>query len=124
MLPLHPWIMAGDFNAICELAEKQGGTGRLEPSALLLQDNINSLNLVDIKPINGQFTWNNRRSGEFCIAERLDLFLVFGYWIGGMWSSCFEILDWRGPDHWPIILYVESTWVLRKPSFRFQLMWL
>ena len=53
MLPFHPWILAGDFNAICELAKKQGGIGRLEPSALLLQDNINSLNLVDIKPING-----------------------------------------------------------------------
>jgi hypothetical protein len=59
MLPFHPWILAGDFNAICELAEKRGGHGRLEPSALLLQDNINFLNLVDIKPINGQFTWNN-----------------------------------------------------------------
>ena len=56
MFPFHPWILTGDFNAICELAKKRGGTRRLEPSALLLQDNINSLNLVDIKPINGQFT--------------------------------------------------------------------
>ena len=124
MLPFHPWILAGDFNAICEIAEKWGGHGRLEPSALLLQDNINFLNLVDIKPINGQFTWNNRRSGEFCIAERLDRFLVSCYWIGGLHSSCSEILDWRGSDHWPIKLSIASSRVLRKPSFRFQLMWL
>ena len=56
MLPFHPWILAGDFNAICELEEKRGATGRLEPSAVLLQDNINTLNLVDIKLSNGQFT--------------------------------------------------------------------
>ncbi|XP_059068347.1 uncharacterized protein LOC131858890 [Cryptomeria japonica] len=124
MLPFHPWIIAGDFNAICELAEKRGGIGRLVPSALLLQDNIKFLNLVDIKPNNGQFTWNNRQSGEFCIAERLDRFLVSCYWIGGMWSAASEILDWRGSDHWPIKLVLESTQIFQKPSFRFQLMWL
>ena len=56
MLPFHPWILARDFNAICELAEKRGGTRRLEPFALVLEDNINTLNLVDIKPSNGKFT--------------------------------------------------------------------
>ena len=25
MMPFYPWIMAGDFNAICELDEKSGG---------------------------------------------------------------------------------------------------
>jgi exonuclease III len=124
MMPFYPWIMAGDFNAICELDEKSGGIGRLEPSALLLRDNINSLNLVDIKPNNGRFTWNNRRVGESWIAERLDRFLVSCYWVGGMWSSCSEILDWRGSDHWPIKLTTISTQELRKPSFKFQLMWL
>ena len=56
MMPFHPWILVGDFNAICELAEKCGGTRRLEPFALLLRDKTNTLNLVDIKPNNGQFT--------------------------------------------------------------------
>lgn len=49
----HPWIIAGDFNAITELAEKLGGIARLEPSTLLFQENISALNLVDIKPSNG-----------------------------------------------------------------------
>ncbi|XP_059066210.1 uncharacterized protein LOC131857552 [Cryptomeria japonica] len=124
MAPFHPWIMAGDFNAICELAEKRGGSGRLEPSAFLLRDSINSLNLVDIKPSNGQFTWNNRRVGDYCIAERLDRFLVSCYWVGGMWSSRSEILDWKGSDHWPIKLVIDLTCAPRTPSFRFQLMWL
>ncbi|XP_059076969.1 uncharacterized protein LOC131876167 [Cryptomeria japonica] len=124
MAPFHPWIMAGDFNAICELAEKRGGSGRLEPSALLLRDSINSLNLIDIKPSKGQFTWNNHRVGDYCIVERLDRFLVSCYWVGGMWSSYSKILDWKGSDHWPIKLIIDSTCAPRTPSFRFQLMWL
>lgn len=83
MAPYLSWILAGDFNAISELAEKWGGIARLEAFALLLQDNIAALNLVDIKPTNGQFTWNNQRVGESCIAERLDHFLVSCFWVGG-----------------------------------------
>ena len=56
MLPFHPWILAGDFNVICELAEKRGGTGRLDPSTFLFFNIINTLNLVHVKPNNGQFT--------------------------------------------------------------------
>lgn len=86
---------------------------------LLLCDNIDALNLVDMKPSNGKFTWNNHRTGDNCIVERLDHFLVSCYWIGGQWSSCFEILDWRGSDHWPIKLVIGSRCVHHSPSFRF-----
>ncbi|XP_059068255.1 uncharacterized protein LOC131858823 [Cryptomeria japonica] len=72
--------MVGDFNAIMELVEKCGGTTRLEPSAFLLQEHIVVLNFVDVKPNNGQFTWNNWRTGEFSIAKRLDQFLVSCFW--------------------------------------------
>lgn len=109
----------GDFNAISKLTEKRGGIARLEPSALLLCDNIDALNLVDIKPSNGKYTWNNHKVGEYYVAERLDHFLVSCYWVGGMWSSCSKILDLRGFNHWPIKLAIESTHVPRAPSFRF-----
>ncbi|XP_059076915.1 uncharacterized protein LOC131876138 [Cryptomeria japonica] len=75
LAPFHPWIMAADFNAILELSEKKGGVVRLEPSSVLFQDSISRLQLVDIKPSNGVFTWNNRRVGENWIAEWLDRFL-------------------------------------------------
>ena len=61
LFPYLPWIIARDFNAILDLTEKLGGNARLEPSSILLRDNMSTLNLVDIKPSNGQFTWNNRR---------------------------------------------------------------
>ncbi|XP_059077870.1 uncharacterized protein LOC131876474 [Cryptomeria japonica] len=123
MVPYYPWIIVGDFNAIIELAKKRGGTTRLEPSAMLLQDNIYVLNLVDIKPINGKFTWNNRRVGDSCIAKILDHFLVSCFWVGGMWSSCSKILNWRGLDHSSIKLSISSTRIPQTPPFKFQLMW-
>lgn len=64
--------------------KKWGGNARLEPTSLFLQDNISTLNLVDIKPSNGQFTWNNRSMGDSCIAEWLDHFMVSYFLVGGL----------------------------------------
>ena len=94
LAPLFPWILAGDFNAVVSLMEKQGGNPRLDPSAGLLRSNIERLRVMDIIPSNGLFTWNNRRCGGEAIVERLDFFFpTFGwqtvgtldrrFWIGG-----------------------------------------
>ena len=122
--PFIPWIMAGDFNAITSLEEKQGGLARLDPSSNLLRSMIGSLNLIDVKTSNGIFTWNNRRCGGEAISERLDRFLVSCYWMNNRWVTNSEILDWRGSDHWPIKLSITSYSVTKQPSFKFQLMWL
>ncbi|XP_057871389.2 uncharacterized protein LOC131077832 [Cryptomeria japonica] len=122
--PFLPWILAGDFNVVISMDEKRGGLARLDPSSLLLRDNIGLLNLVDVKPINGVFTWNNRRCGDEAISERLDRFLVSYYWMSRRWTTSSDILDWRGSDHWPIKLCVLSYGITKNPSFKFQLMWL
>ena len=57
--PYLPWIMVGDFNVVTSLDEKWGGLARLDPSSNLIRDMIGSLNLIDVKPNNGVFTWNN-----------------------------------------------------------------
>jgi exonuclease III len=122
--PFLPWIMAGDFNAVTSLEEKRGGIARLDPSSNLLRDMIGLLNLIDVKTSNGIFTWNNRRCGSEAISERLDRFLVSCYWLNNRWITNSEILDWRGSDHWPIKLSIASCNIIKRPSFKFQLMWL
>ncbi|XP_057862719.1 uncharacterized protein LOC131071037 [Cryptomeria japonica] len=122
--PFVPWIMAGDFNAVTCLDEKRGGLARLDPSANLFRNMISSLNLIDVKPTNGVFTWNNRRCGGEAISERLDRFLVSCYWMNSRLITSSEILDWRGSDHWPIKLSVTVYGITKNPSFKFQLMWL
>ena len=78
--------MARDFNAITNLEEKRGGIARLGPSSSMLRDNIGFLNLIDVKPGSGIFTWNNR-SGTEAILERLDRFLVSCLWLDIRWST-------------------------------------
>lgn len=98
--------MARYFNAIVEFSKKRGGIAKLEPYALLFRDSISYLNIIDIQPSNGHFTWNNRIICESCVAERLDQFLVSYYWVGDLWSTRSKIIDWRGSDHWPIKLNI------------------
>ena len=96
----------------------------MDPSANLFRDMIDSLNLIDVKPTDGVFTWNNRRCGAKVIIERLDRFLVSCYWLNNRLITHSKILDRRGYDHWPIKLSITSYGVTKNPSFKFQLMWL
>lgn len=83
---------------------------------------IGSLNIIDVKPTNGVFTWNNQICGDEIILERLDRFLVSCYSMNNRWITSSKILDWRDSDHWPIRLSITSFSVTKNPSFKFQLM--
>ena len=85
---------------------------------------IDSLNLIDVKPTNGVFTWNNRRCGVEAISKRLDRFLVSCYWMNRRLITNSEILDQRGSDHSPIKLTITAYGVTKNPFFKFKLMWL
>ncbi|XP_057868067.2 uncharacterized protein LOC131075253 [Cryptomeria japonica] len=122
--PFLPWILAGDFNVVLSLEEKRGGLPRLGPASDMFRTNVDSLALMDVKPSNGIFTWNNRRSGPEAITQRLDRFLVSCSWVRGSLVICSEILDWRGSDHWPIKFSTSAFPNPKNPPFKFQLMWL
>ena len=81
--PFHHWVLARDFNSVLSLEEKQGGLARLGPSSALLRQHIAVLQLSDIKPSNGLYTWNNRRTGVDAISKHLDRFLVSCFWVSG-----------------------------------------
>ncbi|MBA0868970.1 hypothetical protein Goshw_021310 [Gossypium schwendimanii] len=70
------WIIGGDFNAILENVEKEGG--RRKPLALMedFREIIDELSMVDLKTDNGWFTWVNNREGKAMVKERLDRFLM------------------------------------------------
>lgn len=55
LAPFHPWILASDLNSIVNLEEKRG-VEILEPSSILIRDNMSFMNLVDIKSSNGILT--------------------------------------------------------------------
>jgi hypothetical protein len=55
---LH-WILEGEFNIITSLAEKKGGTKRLDRYSKEFSTFIDTVEMVEIRTNNGQFTWNN-----------------------------------------------------------------
>lgn len=74
--PLDPLIIGGDFNAIMSSQDKTGG---IIPPPKSMQDFNNFVTNFAIKdciPINGSFTWTNRRKEFTHIAECLDSFFV------------------------------------------------
>jgi hypothetical protein len=68
--------LAGDFNIIMTLVEKKGGTRRLDRDAEEFSSFIDTMEMVDIRTSNGQFTWNSKRINNHQVATRLDRFLV------------------------------------------------
>lgn len=123
MEPFLLWIIAGDFNAILSLDEKRGETFHLDPCSDPMRDNVASMNLVDIKPLNGVFPWDNR-TGDAAISERLDRFFMSSFWVGDRWMSSSKILYWWGSDYWPIKLSTYLARSSKRQYFKFQLMWL
>ncbi|TYI86331.1 hypothetical protein E1A91_D04G058000v1, partial [Gossypium mustelinum] len=70
------WVVGGDFNAMLNDAEKEGGRQIARAYMNDFRDIIDDLALVDIKPDRGWFTWVNNREGHSLIKERLDRFLT------------------------------------------------
>ncbi|PPS12808.1 hypothetical protein GOBAR_AA07832 [Gossypium barbadense] len=70
------WVVGGDFNAMLNDAEKEGGRRIVRAHINEFRDFLDDLALVDIKPDRGWFTWVNNRNGDRLIKERLDRFIM------------------------------------------------
>ncbi|MFQ6663641.1 hypothetical protein Gotur_031084 [Gossypium turneri] len=70
------WVVGGDFNAILNDAEKEGGRRGVRTQMNDFKEVMDEIALVDIKPDSGWFTWVNNRNEGSLIKERLDRFLT------------------------------------------------
>ncbi|PPE00497.1 hypothetical protein GOBAR_DD02478 [Gossypium barbadense] len=58
------WIVGGDFKAILNNFEKEGGRRKPKSSMDDFGDILEELNLTDVKTCNGWFTWTNNKKGN------------------------------------------------------------
>jgi exonuclease III len=83
-----------------------------------MDDLISDLDLFDVPPSKGLYTWNNRRAGPGHIATRLDHFLISNSFLAFPDTTSSTILLWAGSDHHPISLAFESQKKLGSYSFQ------
>ncbi|TYJ37050.1 hypothetical protein E1A91_A05G349500v1, partial [Gossypium mustelinum] len=122
------WIMGGDFNAILNNSEKEGG--RRKPRTLMddFCDVLEELSLTDVKTPNGWFTWTNNREGTRLVKERLDRFVISDEFMEKMSFLTSQIVRQSKSDHEAIFLDMYGSKprdkrVDHRAWFRYDICW-
>ena len=116
-------ILAGDLNITLAPNEKKGGLRGKNHMQDYVEDLIQALDLIDLKPKTGCFTWSNHRVGVASILARLDRFLVHSTLMDDKIISS-KILPKIMSGHHPISLLFEFEENLGPISFKFNPIWI
>ncbi|XP_059067892.1 uncharacterized protein LOC131858612 [Cryptomeria japonica] len=76
-------MVAGDFNALLDIDDKEGGLRKPTKVMEDFRDFVANCRLFDIILKNRNFTWTNRRLNFSKISERLDWLFVGEGWLKG-----------------------------------------
>jgi hypothetical protein len=105
-------------------AEKKGGTKILDRDAEDFSSFIDTVEMVDIRTSNGQFTWNNKQTNQHQVVTRLEIFLVSkSIILQGLNLDC-SILPWGGSDHWSVQLEEKFQTTPKNRNFKFEKFWI
>lgn len=77
---------------------------------------------MDIRTVNGIFTWTNRRLGFSNIAEKLERFFFKGNLIDFNFSLESSILSTSGSNHYSMALSIKENKKPYRCSFKFEKM--
>jgi hypothetical protein len=117
-------IIVGDFNTTIHIKEKRGGSIVRDPFREKMEDLMTILDLVDVQPIKGQFTWNNRRVGPGHIVARLDHFIISSSFFSRDDIISSSIIPWASSDHRSISLSFVKEENMGPIPFRFNPLWM
>ena len=104
-----PCFIAGDFNVTISADERRVGSKIRDPFGERLEDLTLLWGLTDIKPKNGNFTWNNKRLGPGHIAATLDRVLVSTHLLKNLSFSESKLLCSAVLNHKPICFFLSSV---------------
>ena len=118
-----PWLLIGDFNQFTRALEKFSSNKSLE-GALVLQEVIFQVGLIEIKSFGTWFTWTNNRIGQSLVIERLDKAFYNQMWLSQYPESHVLCLPIAASDHSPLIFDTTHQQNYKKHDFHFQNYWL
>jgi hypothetical protein len=89
-----------------------------------MEDLISELDLFDVQPSKGKFTWSNKILGVGHIASRLDHFLIHSSILLLPLNILSQIVPWGISDHRPIALSFDKVENLGPIPFKFNPIWM
>jgi exonuclease III len=116
-------VIGGDLNIIMDPKEKRGGTFYKRPFLNTVENLMLQWDLVDFKPVKGEYTWTNNRTGENHISARLDRFLTSSSIMMDKRIVFSKILPKLTSDHKPILLCLKDEEDLGPLPFDFSPLW-
>ncbi|XP_039138752.1 uncharacterized protein LOC120276083 [Dioscorea cayenensis subsp. rotundata] len=122
---LVPWLIIGDFNAICNRDEHMGGSySYYARKARHFVDFIDTNNLLDLHFSGPRFTWCNKQFGTARRWARLDRGLINLDWSSKCHSYTLKHLPKISSDHAPLLLIIRYINSYTRSPFHFNNYWL
>lgn len=120
------WMLAGDFNDICDSNEKKGGAPLNVRKCQLFQNRIQQCGLMDLGSIGSKFTWKGQTYGTYDrMFARLDRGMCNASWRLAFPNAFVKVLtrvDFS--DHHPILINLHGSDGGRETRpFRFESAW-
>ncbi|KAK1266400.1 hypothetical protein QJS04_geneDACA002710 [Acorus gramineus] len=115
------WILGGDFNEVRFSHEKVGGRGIYSRRMNRFNDCIFYCNLLDLKSMGSQFSWNNHQTNR--IACKLDHVLVNTSWLHCNVNGFVQVLPEGLSDHSPLQVTVQPSFPTGPRPFKYIQAW-
>ncbi|PKI61934.1 hypothetical protein CRG98_017660 [Punica granatum] len=114
-----PWILMGDFNAVCGRDEVKRKSRDIYKDLSMeeFDDCITTLNLFDHPYVGCKYTWSDKKYEDYQ-ARKLDKVLVNESWLRLTLRSTVEFLPPSVSDHSPAILRVKQQQKSRSQAFQ------
>jgi len=117
-------IIAGDLNTTLHQGEKKGASSVRDQFREHMEDLISELDIFDVQPSRGKFTWTNKRIGVGHIAAIMDHFLIHSPLLLLPLTISSKNFPWGISYHQPIALSFAKSENLGPILFRFNPLWL
>lgn len=123
-MPNIPCTLIGDFNNICSLDEKEGGSQVITQAMMNFNKLLSDCEVVSMNASGAPFTWCNGHQDNSVIFERLDQAVANPDWVR-LFPNCeFQNLPILRSDHGPILFNSNDTPRRVPKAFKFEAMWL
>jgi hypothetical protein len=120
----HPWLLSGDFNCCYKLSDRDGGNPLSLNEINPLVSTLNLAEIIPVKTVGLQFTWNNKRRHGRRTFSRID----------HSFSNLNALEKWPFlycllpppllSDHSPQIIHLRGADMRGKSSFKFFNSWI